>query len=86
MIELSRRVICVELSGELEVDVAAFRVVHNIYSDAAKGSVVFTPKRAAISYDTCDLGFCKLGVTVAWSLLAQVDDMPWGRTARGCSL
>jgi hypothetical protein len=52
VIELSRRV---ELSGELEVDVVAFRVVDNIYSDAAKGSVVFTPKRAAVSYDTCDL-------------------------------
>ncbi|CAD6229248.1 unnamed protein product [Miscanthus lutarioriparius] len=52
VIELTRRVVCVELSGELEVDVVAFRVVDNIYSDAAKDSVVFTPKRAAISYDT----------------------------------
>lgn len=83
VVELSRRVVCVELSGELEVDVVAFPVVDN--TDTAKVSVVFTPKRAAISYDTCDLGFCKLGVTVAWSLLAQVDDMPWARTARGCS-
>lgn len=80
VIQLSRQVVCVELSGELKVDAVAFEFEDdNFYLVVAKGSVVFTPKKAAVSNDTIDLGFCKLGITVAWSLLAPVEDEPWGR-------
>uniref|UniRef100_K3XPQ7 DUF6598 domain-containing protein n=1 Tax=Setaria italica TaxID=4555 RepID=K3XPQ7_SETIT len=70
-IQLSRQVV---LAFQVDDD--------NFYLVAAKGSVVFNPKEAAISNDTIDLGFCKLGVTVAWSLLAPVEHEPWGRPVR----
>uniref|UniRef100_A0A0A9E259 DUF6598 domain-containing protein n=1 Tax=Arundo donax TaxID=35708 RepID=A0A0A9E259_ARUDO len=71
VIGLSRQVVSVELSGELKVDVVASQIAgENI---VANGQVVFTPKEAGMSVDTCDLGFCKLGITVAWSLLAPLE-------------
>uniref|UniRef100_A0A0A9CPG9 DUF6598 domain-containing protein n=1 Tax=Arundo donax TaxID=35708 RepID=A0A0A9CPG9_ARUDO len=71
VIGLSRRVVSVELSGELEVDVVASQIGGK--NVVAKGQVIFTPKEAGMSVDTCDLGFCKLGITVAWSLLAPME-------------
>ncbi|KAF8751287.1 hypothetical protein HU200_012164 [Digitaria exilis] len=81
VIQLSRQVVSVELTGELKVDVVAYHVDEDHFC-VAKGSVLFTPKEAAISYETCDLGFCKLGVTVGWSLFAPVEHEPWGRLLR----
>uniref|UniRef100_A0A0A9CIW4 DUF6598 domain-containing protein n=1 Tax=Arundo donax TaxID=35708 RepID=A0A0A9CIW4_ARUDO len=65
-IKLSRQVVSVELSGELKVDVMAY------FGEAVKGSAVFTPKKARISYKSIDLSFCKLGVTVGWSLFSPL--------------
>ncbi|CAN6226251.1 unnamed protein product [Urochloa humidicola] len=40
-------------------------------ADSSVGKeVVFTPKEAGRSDDTLDLGFCKINVTVAWSLIS----------------
>ncbi len=79
VIKLSRRVVSVELAGGLEVDVLA---LHNkqlvdgskggLLDVAAADKVSFTPKRASTSCGICDLGFCKLEITVAWSLTASL--------------
>ncbi|GJM92782.1 hypothetical protein PR202_ga09279 [Eleusine coracana subsp. coracana] len=70
LIKLSRRVVSVELSGQLVVNVEA-----KYSGKVAKGYSIFTPKMSTISYQTCCLGGKKkrsdlfvMGITVAWSV------------------
>lgn len=77
-IELSRRVVSVDLKGgKLLVSVVPSQIGeedNNNDNDVVRGESVFEPKRAGTSHDTCDLGFCKIEVTVAWSLLSNLTD------------
>ena len=74
VLELSRRVVSVELYGALEVDIVALRVDgYGNSSVFAKGQVGFVTDKASFDYDTCNLGFCEVKITVGWSLLAPVD-------------
>uniref|UniRef100_A0A0E0F1B5 DUF6598 domain-containing protein n=1 Tax=Oryza meridionalis TaxID=40149 RepID=A0A0E0F1B5_9ORYZ len=66
-IELSRRVVSVELSGELAVDVVASSLNLNVI--VARGGAVFKPRRAGSTSLVWDLGF------VRWSLLASLRQM-----------
>ena len=73
-IELPRRVVSVEVKGQLSVDVVASQIDDK--SDVvAKDRAVFRYKIAGTSSGRCDLGFCKVEITVAWSLLAILRDM-----------
>lgn len=38
----------------------------------ARGEAVFAPERAGKSNGTCDFGFCKVEVAVAWSLVSSL--------------
>lgn len=73
-IKLSRNVVSVELSGQLKVRVVASSQVDN-RSEVIEGRFVFTPLKAGCSQGTCHLGLCKVEITVAWSLLATLEDM-----------
>ncbi|XP_062187993.1 uncharacterized protein LOC133891293 isoform X3 [Phragmites australis] len=64
-IKLSRCVVSVEIRGELKVSVKAWKV-----DNVLKKEKVFTPLKAGLSDDTLDIGFCKMEVTVAWSLIS----------------
>uniref|UniRef100_A0A0E0EZ69 DUF6598 domain-containing protein n=1 Tax=Oryza meridionalis TaxID=40149 RepID=A0A0E0EZ69_9ORYZ len=70
MIELSRRVVSVEFEGELEVSVATFGSNSDL---EAKGG--FSPKEDGESKAELDVGFCKLEVTVFWSLMSLNPDL-----------
>ncbi|XP_047073317.1 uncharacterized protein LOC124682732 [Lolium rigidum] len=63
--ELSRRVVSVEFGGsdKLMVYVQARRV-----GFLTRAEAVFEPKKSGKSIGTCDLRFCKMQVTVAWSI------------------
>uniref|UniRef100_A0ACD5ZGJ3 Uncharacterized protein n=1 Tax=Avena sativa TaxID=4498 RepID=A0ACD5ZGJ3_AVESA len=76
-IELSRRVVSVNLKGgEVVISVVASRIGgEDAGVVAAQGEVAFRPKRAGTSHGTCELGFCRINVTVAWSLLSTLRDM-----------
>ena len=78
IIELSRRVVSVDLKGgKLLVSVAPSQigeVDNNNDDDFVRGESVFEPKRAGKSHNMCDLGFCKIEVTVTWSLLSNLTD------------
>jgi hypothetical protein len=72
-IELSRRVVSVNLKGgELVISVAASQIGGDV---VARGEAVFRPKKAGTSHGMCELGFCKIKVTVAWSLLSTLRDL-----------
>ncbi|OEL32844.1 hypothetical protein BAE44_0006135 [Dichanthelium oligosanthes] len=74
-IKLSRNVVSVEfLSGHLKVRVVASQI-DNSSDVIIEDTVVLAPLKASFSYGTCDLGFCKVEVTVAWSLIATLADM-----------
>ncbi|XP_006659846.1 uncharacterized protein LOC102722604 [Oryza brachyantha] len=66
-VELSRHVVSVEKRGELKVSVKAWEVDNNVVEKVT----VFTPLEAGISNGELDIGFCKLQVSVAWSLISQ---------------
>jgi len=66
VIMLSRQVVSVELSGKLKVEVEA-----RYGGELVKGYVSFIPKKATISFQRCDMFFCKLGITVGWSLFTE---------------
>uniref|UniRef100_A0A0A8XWM3 DUF6598 domain-containing protein n=1 Tax=Arundo donax TaxID=35708 RepID=A0A0A8XWM3_ARUDO len=68
-IELSRHVFSAELRRPVKIDVVASQVSDNTCV-AAAARAVFRPKKARSSHGTCDLGFCKVEITVAWSLLS----------------
>ncbi|KAM0882606.1 hypothetical protein ACQ4PT_032208 [Festuca glaucescens] len=76
-IELSRRVVSVDLKGgELVISVVASQISGEDGGDiVARGEVVFRPKKAGTSHGMCELGFCKIKVTVAWSLLSTLSDV-----------
>lgn len=61
-LELSRRAVSVKLNGRLAI---------LIHAREASGNVVFTPQSSSVSQERCDLGDCKLEITVAWSLIAE---------------
>ncbi|EEE61957.1 hypothetical protein OsJ_16723 [Oryza sativa Japonica Group] len=80
VIKLSRRVVTVELSGELTVSLTATHVGKRTRDDdggiAQNDEALFTtdkvrfrPKKSGESCATCKLGFCEVEITVAWSLL-----------------
>lgn len=73
-IELSRSVVSVELTGQL-----IFRVVASQMGDKTdvidQAVAVFTPTIRGKSHGTCELGFCKLEVIVAWSLFSTMEDL-----------
>lgn len=62
VIKLSCRVVSVECSEQLEVSAGGGG------DRVAMRKVFFTPEDAGRSYGELDLGFCKMEVTVAWSL------------------
>ncbi|XP_047058935.1 uncharacterized protein LOC124665582 [Lolium rigidum] len=62
MIELSRRVVSVELGEKLMVAVDA-----SLSSFLARGTAAFKPENSGTSHGMIDLGTCKMQVTVAWS-------------------
>ncbi|XP_020201424.1 uncharacterized protein [Aegilops tauschii subsp. strangulata] len=82
VVELSRRVVSVDLEGgKLVVSVVASpQTAGKEDGDdgggaavvVARGEAVFAPKRAGTSSGTCDLGFCKVEVAVAWSLVSSL--------------
>lgn len=63
VIELSRRVVSVELNKNLLVAVDASQT-----GFLARATEIFKPKKSGMSRGMCDLGSCKMEVTVAWSL------------------
>jgi hypothetical protein len=67
-IELSRLVVSVETTGKLRVCVKAWKVAESA-KDAVKDELFFTPQEAGRSSGSLDAGFCKMEVTVAWSLV-----------------
>ncbi|EEC78304.1 hypothetical protein OsI_18026 [Oryza sativa Indica Group] len=80
VIKLSRRVVTVELSGELTVSLTATHVGKRTRDDdggiAQNDEALFTtdkvrfrPQKSGESCATCKLGFCEVEITVAWSLL-----------------
>ncbi|XP_048564849.1 uncharacterized protein LOC125545045 [Triticum urartu] len=81
-VELSRHVVSVDLEGgKLVVSVVASpQTAGKEDGDdgggaavvVARGEAVFTPERAGTSNGTCDLGFCKVEVAVAWSLVSSL--------------
>ncbi|CAN6219472.1 unnamed protein product [Urochloa humidicola] len=68
-IMLSRRVVSVETTGKLRVCVKAWEGLESVNKNAVKDQVFFTPKEASRSSGLLDAGFCKMEVTVAWSLI-----------------
>ncbi|XP_047063277.1 uncharacterized protein LOC124670850 [Lolium rigidum] len=69
-IELSRCVVPVEADGELKLLVDAWQGDYK--ADAVgEGQVTFAPEKSGRSEGICDVGFCKLRVSVAWSLLVN---------------
>ncbi|CAL4947200.1 unnamed protein product [Urochloa decumbens] len=65
-IKLSRSVVSVEIIGELEVCVKAWRP-GEIVTDKKK---VFKPKKESASHDVIDVGFCAMDVTISWSVIS----------------
>ncbi|KAL6848485.1 hypothetical protein ACP4OV_021779 [Aristida adscensionis] len=70
MINLSRRVASVECDGQLKVSVVAFRCDNDNTKIVGDDEKAFTAKLAGRSIDNLDVGFCKMEVTVSWSLLS----------------
>ncbi|KAF7087433.1 hypothetical protein CFC21_090620 [Triticum aestivum] len=81
-VELSRRVVSVDLDGgKLVVSVVASpQIAGKEDGDdgggaavvVARGEAVFAPERAGTNNGTCNLGFCKVEVAVAWSLVSSL--------------
>ncbi|CAL5016629.1 unnamed protein product [Urochloa decumbens] len=66
---LSRSVVSVELEGQLIVSVSARRSTEE-KDEAVEDRAVFTPLKMGRSLGELNVGFCKMEVTVAWSLFA----------------
>ncbi|CAN6174769.1 unnamed protein product [Urochloa humidicola] len=66
MIELSRHVVSVEVNGKLKVSAMAWRQGDNNPVVRWKD---FTPKEANRSLGMLNFGFCRMKITVAWSLI-----------------
>ncbi|CAN6182720.1 unnamed protein product [Urochloa humidicola] len=66
MIELSRHVVSVEVNGKLKVSAMAWRQGDN---NPVVRSKDFTPKETDRSLGMLNFGFCRMKITVAWSLI-----------------
>ncbi|CAM0952638.1 unnamed protein product [Alopecurus aequalis] len=75
VVELSRRAVSVEERGQLLVSVLARPPGNKKGLAAMEDTAVFTQMNASTSSGICDLGFCKMQVTVAWSLLSTLFDI-----------
>jgi hypothetical protein len=72
-IQLSRNVVSVAREDELAISVVASQIGDK--SDVVKeGKAIFTRQMAGWGHGKCDLGFCKLEITVAWSLFTLTAD------------
>lgn len=71
VIELSRRVVSVELRGQLFVSVLGHGTGDK-KGLVATDTALFTQMNAGTSRGVCDLGFCKVQITVAWSFLSTL--------------
>ncbi|PUZ72785.1 hypothetical protein GQ55_2G422900 [Panicum hallii var. hallii] len=70
-IELLRRVVSVEKRGTLKVYVKSWDwETSKGKKNVAEDEWVFAPQEAKRSYGRLDTGFCKMEVTVAWSLIS----------------
>jgi len=70
-IELSRRVVSVEKRGTLKVYVKSWGwETSKSKKIIADDEWVFAPQESKRSYGRLDTGFCKMEVTVAWSLIS----------------
>jgi len=67
VIELSRRVVSVEAKSKLKVSVNAWQDDDNV----VKTWEEFSAKETGRSFGTLDIGFCKMDVIVAWSLVTS---------------
>ncbi|EER89234.1 uncharacterized protein LOC8069179 [Sorghum bicolor] len=72
-VSLPRCVVSVESEGQLKVDVVASHVDDD-NNVVAKDVVDFRPKMAGVSHGICDLGFCKMKISVLWSLPCYVGE------------
>lgn len=72
MVKLSRSVASVESEGELKISVAAFRYDKDLHKVITVGEdeEAFRPMKAGRSTGRLDVGFCKMDITVAWSLMS----------------
>lgn len=71
-IELTRRVVSVEENGELRILVDAWLGDGDLQAGSvANGEVLFAPRRSGRSKGVCDVGFSRIEVTVAWSLVVN---------------
>ncbi|KAM3390069.1 hypothetical protein ACQJBY_011935 [Aegilops geniculata] len=71
-IELTRRVVSVEENGELRILVNAWLGDGDLEAGSvANGQVLFAPRRSGRSKGVCDVGFSRIEVTVAWSLVVN---------------
>uniref|UniRef100_A0A453D1Q0 DUF6598 domain-containing protein n=4 Tax=Triticinae TaxID=1648030 RepID=A0A453D1Q0_AEGTS len=71
-IELTRRVVSVEENGELRILVDAWLGDGDLEAGSvANGEVLFAPRRSGRSKGVCDVGFSRIEVTVAWSLVVN---------------
>ncbi|OEL16877.1 hypothetical protein BAE44_0022104 [Dichanthelium oligosanthes] len=66
VIKLSRHVVSVEVYGKLKVSVMAWRQGDNKAVERWKD---FIPKEADRSHGFLNFGFCRMKITVAWSLI-----------------
>ncbi|GJM94385.1 hypothetical protein PR202_ga11025 [Eleusine coracana subsp. coracana] len=66
-ITLSRRVASVEVDGKLKVAVKALLGDDTVVTKER----FFSPKKAGKSVGTLNVGFCRMDVTVAWSLVSS---------------
>ncbi|CAO1942522.1 unnamed protein product [Urochloa humidicola] len=67
VIKLSRRVVSVEVNSKLKVSIKAWQDDNNVVETMEE----FTAKEAGRSFGTLDIGFCKMDVIVAWSLVSN---------------
>lgn len=68
VIELSRHVVSVEENGELRISMDVWL---GDGEAGFTGEVAFAPRRSGKSKGICDIEFCIMGVTVAWSLVER---------------
>uniref|UniRef100_A0A0A8YIJ1 DUF6598 domain-containing protein n=1 Tax=Arundo donax TaxID=35708 RepID=A0A0A8YIJ1_ARUDO len=66
---LSRRVVLVEERDELTLGVKAWPTCRDGNKDAVEGRATFHAKIHSRSDGSFDLGFCKMDISVAWSVL-----------------
>ncbi|KAK1664085.1 hypothetical protein QYE76_052244 [Lolium multiflorum] len=69
-LDLSRRVVSVDVHKDMLVCVKAYPVCGGLKQTVGSGDVMFTPQRCGITEGICDLGVnCQVEFRIAWSLL-----------------